>query len=214
MKWLVTIIFAILNATSYAQNISFSTVVDNHQLIYGIYNRIILQSEKDDCGQYFLKSENALIEKDKCEYIIIPKEIGKLKVEVYKLNNNDTLKVKTHNFSVRSFALKAEIGNLSGGQVRKSTFKVQRGVTVSVDNSITPFSGDIRFSIIEHSILILRNDSCLYQETSKESVFSQELRNKLQNLQSNDKVFLYNVIAKGPYGNEREVASVIFEIID
>ena len=215
MKRLVITIIVILNVPSFAQNISFLTSADNHQLIYGIYNRIILQSEKEDCSQYFLKSENAtIIKKHNCSYFIIPKVKDVISVSVYKSNHGDTLKIEDYSFSVGELALNAKIGGLSGGGIRKTTFKVQRGVIVSVDYSITPFSGDVRFSIIEHSILILRNGKSIYQETMEGPAFSQELKNKLQDLQVNDKVFLYDVKAKGPDGHVRKVAPVIFEIID
>lgn len=214
MKCFLATIVVFFNLVLLAQNISFLTPTENYKLIYGTFSRIILQSKNDSCRNYFLKSENAYIIKENCDYLIVPQTTDAIYVGVYKINKGDTLKVEESKFHVRDIVLQAKIGGISGGKIRKNVFKVQRGVIVSVDNSITPFSGDIRFSIIEHSILILRNGNSIYQETLQGVAFSQELKNKLQDIQANDRIFLYDVKAKGPDGSEREVAPVIFEMID
>ncbi|MFH2143731.1 MAG: GldM family protein [Bacteroidota bacterium] len=122
--------------------------------------------------------------------------------------NGKKVSAGTHEFRVKHVPDPiATVGDYKGGSISKDLLLSQTGVSVILEN----FDFDINFKVVSFSVAT--NISGYTQEsTSNSNIFTPDQKKIFNNLNSGDKVYVENILAKGPDGTIRPMASIIFKI--
>ncbi len=146
-----------------------------------------------------LKTVNGKISKvsDEGLFIYHPNLLGKAIIKVYKKGKE----IASYHFIVENIHLSASVGfKNSGDTLTKDFFVSQVKLSVSLPSMI--MTCDVIFIIEEFSMLVFRGDSLLFNIKNTGTYFNKDITKTLAELNKNDKLIFYNILAGTPRGKE------------
>lgn len=157
-----------------------------------------------------VKCDNATLNGSGSNYILKTSSIGTINIKVYSIKNKDTIWYNTLPF--RSRILPSPTVYVSGclgmDSVNIPLFKVQQGIIAN----LMSFDFDIKYSILEYQVMIIKNDTALISEIIKGPYFSNLIKDWLYELQGGDRFIAYNIKAKGPDNIIRELTPILYKM--
>ena len=144
-------------------------------------------------------------------YIAKVKKVGTTKVNVSVVLDDGSVK----SMGASEFRMKrvpdpiAVVGGMTGGSVKASTFKVQRGVIAELKN----FDFDIRFNIVGFEMTYAAKRQDLVTADTQGPAFSSKMLDFLNRAKPGDVFYFDNIKAKGPDGVTRKLPGIVFKLI-
>ncbi|MEX0813045.1 MAG: GldM family protein [Chitinophagales bacterium] len=144
-------------------------------------------------------------------YIAKVKKVGNTKVSVSVVLDDGSVK----NMGAQEFRMKrvpdpiAVIGGMTGGNVKASTFKVQRGVIAELKN----FDFDIRFHIVGFEMTYAAKRQDLVTADASGPSFTPKMLDFLNRAKPGDVFYFDDIKAKGPDGITRKLPGIVFKLI-
>ena len=127
-----------------------------------------------------------------------------------KITISATVDGKMKNFGSREFRVKrvpspiAKIGNVDGGPINKNVLLASGAI---IPNMPEDFEFDLNFNIISFSFAMVRGGD-LISRVGRGNVFSDEMKNIVRTAKRGEKVWIDEIIAKGPDGANRRLNSI------
>ena len=206
----------IFSFNSSAQKITVTN--DRNNFFYlGLDNPITVIAENCSCKDLVVKTNNGNITGTGCTRIYRGNEVGKTDIIVYKKLGNKLKKIGENTFRVKIFPPPVfKIGPYGGGYESNNERKVQKVVIANqqyVRADLENFDFDIKYSIDSFSVKVFYNDSAkiktFFNVTGK---ISQQISDGFSVLKKDDIVIFYSIFAKGPAGQQYELAPLILTI--
>lgn len=101
----------------------------------------------------------------------------------------------------------AIINGKTGGEIKKSVFLSQKGITVQLEQ----FDFDIRFDVTGFTLCTVV-DSFYVKQPSTSNEFTEKQKSLVRNSKKGQRFLIENIKAKGPDETERELAPLRFKI--
>ena len=201
-------VFGLIVSTSSAQKFNISCKRNN--IIYvGWQNPISVLVNGYSCDSILLKTKNGRFDKIGCHYNYFPDSVSDTKIEVYVIKNKKQRKVGESYLRVRNLPLpRAHIGGFSGGEISKGNFLAQMGI----GNYYSEIHIEISYLIKSFIVLTIRDRKVLFQQSNDGNMFSATLKSAMQQLLTNDRVSIINIVAQGPDGKEVYLNPIEFTI--
>jgi hypothetical protein len=181
LKLLVIFIFNFLSLN--AQNIILSNSNQN-KLYVGVDNPIEFCTNGYNCNKFtFKSSEDISIKQNGCKIYLNPKNKGTISLQIYY--NNKLIDKKTFVSELLEPFIQLYAPEDNNGELI-----INRAVGLNLDFRQIRFDvGKVDFLC---HVIIVRDKEVIYNDICKEFNFSQDFRNTLFNLKSNDIVVFYN----------------------
>lgn len=180
-----------------------SIELSRENIIYrGVMNPMKATIEGVDCKSVYLKSIDAVIDKNGCDFsIIINSEIKEVTIEVYKLQKQDTLFIENKKFRVKDIPFYFTVAGVSGGNIKLEMFKQ----IVSLGSFLTYNSyACVDFPISEFKMIILRDNDILGLSQNIGSKSSIETKALIEKIQVGDNVYFIDI--------KSEILDKVFEL--
>lgn len=144
-------------------------------------------------------------------YIAKVNKVGNTKVNVSVVLDDGSVK----SMGASEFRMKrvpdpvAEIGGESGGNMKASTFKVQRGIIAVLKN----FDFDIKFNIVSFEMTYAAKRQDLVTADASGPAFSSKMLDYMGRAKPGDVFYFDNIKARGPDGTTRKLPGIVFKLI-
>ncbi|MDA3779539.1 MAG: GldM family protein [Bacteroidales bacterium] len=191
-KIIFILLYTLLSTSVFSQQFSISNgkCDDFYQFIS---NPVIVTVANTDCNNIYITASKGSITGNGCYYEFTSKEIGRVKINIYKLSKKDTTSIGSVHFNIIEFpGPTLSILGITKGDISKELLSSVRTLDLSL---ITEKYGslDPPYRITHYSISIMRADSCLYTDTVTGQAIREETKKQFKALVPNDIVIFYNV---------------------
>jgi hypothetical protein len=187
MKKILLLGFFLLVQTVNSQQILISTT--HHNILYlGSVNYVGIMIEGTNCKELKIEIDNGTIVGKNCEYTIIPKELGDLKISVYN-KKNKLIGQKT--LKVLDLCPNAHLNTPVDKQGKKI---IQKAISLSIE--VRDLNLNFNTPKIEYKLIVIRDDTVIFNKTFFERVFSDELKQMMEGLKTNDILIFTNIKSK------------------
>lgn len=145
-----------------------------------------------------------LVRKGSGSYIVNPRRPGNSFVSVYAKIDGERRMMGRREFRVKRVPDPvAEVNGIKGGGISKSVLFAQVGVAAVMEN----FEFDLTFRVTEFTVSTTIN-GFLREEISKSYKFTNPQRQIIQNLSKGQRVYIQDIKAIGPDGQERSLPAI------
>lgn len=210
MKNTLFIIFIAFSNALLAQNVAIELSRENI-LINHIDNPIIVTVENLDCNQIYIYSKDAQIQQTNCKANIRPNGDKKtVSIEVFKINETDTILLDKKNFRTRSIKPKANFFGHGNGDLKLGVFKN------NLNNAkLSAFSEYIcvKFEIYNSKMLVIRENKIVGLAQNSNETFSETTKALIQKIKTGDEVYFLDLKCK-IMDTFMDLESLKFKIID
>lgn len=197
-----------LTLPDYAQEFAISPLKMNI-LYMGVENPLKIVVENHDCDSILISSNVRLKRIVGCEYYAIPGNISVATFNLSVIKNNDTIRIGRSQFRVHRIPDPVvTVGGRRDGEMPRLVLLSEPGLRTEQDD----FIFDAEFKVKSYSVVIIRDDEKIFSDDFDGNRFPEELKSQFRNLNYGDTVRFENVVATGPEGLDRELASASFQI--
>lgn len=144
-------------------------------------------------------------------YVARVKQVGDTKINVScRLDDGSVKAMGSVDFRVKRIPDPiAKVAGQAGGNIKASTFKVQRGVLAVLEN----FDFDVRYNITGFELTYAAKRQDLVTDNATSAVFTGKMLDWMNRAKPGDVFYFDNVKAKGPDGTTRKLPSIAFKLI-
>ncbi len=209
MKKRVLIVLALMLSLSVnAQEYAISPLKMNI-LYMGVENPLKIVVENHSCDSILISSNVRLKRRVGCEYFAIPGNISVATFNLSVIKNKDTIRIGSSQFRVHKIPDPVvTVGGRRDGVMPKPVLFSEPGIKAEQND----FIFDAEFKVKSYSVVIVRGDEQIFSNDYDGNRFPAELKSQFRNLNYGDTVRFENVVATGPEGLDRELASVSYKI--
>ncbi|MCF8374437.1 MAG: hypothetical protein K9H64_22640 [Bacteroidales bacterium] len=192
----------------FGQHVAISNTKEN-TVYFGIATPLDVVVENMSCDSFFLSTDNGRVDGESCNFQFFPAHIGKANIFVKKITENDTIVLSKAFFKVTSLPKPtAYIAGMRGGRISKNNLAAQTGVYAQLDN----FDFDISLHISSYSVIVIRNQQCIFVTNIEGGKFSDIMKIEFARLEKEDIVYFLDIVVRWREGREDDVNSIKFII--
>lgn len=200
---LFTSLFFITIFNASAQKVAFEPMKMNI-LYLGIDNPVQIVAENTAWHHLSVSASQGSVTKYPQYFVIRPKTTGTLNLKVFA----EGKLLDSREFRVKSIPEpRATVAHSSGGDISKSEFLAQAGVSAELPN----FEFDVAYKVSGFSVSIKNNRQEISHE-SHSNRFTPQQKSIIQNAKPGSMIYIDNIKAQGPDGAVRALAPIVFRI--
>jgi hypothetical protein len=187
------------------------TQANDNAIYVGIQNPIHLLAEGVPCKSIIVKSDNGTIESSgtDCWFTIQPQTLGIAKIEIFKRSGRKLVLIGSHSISVRAIPdPKPYVGNLKGGNAKKSVFIAMGGVIAK--GEVVHNDGLVR----SFSVAIYRDNRYFISMHNTGNRFEDSTVEILKLLRTGDRVVISSILAETSLGRSITLQPIEYCIVD
>lgn len=179
----------------------------------GIDNQLSCTVENRPQRSIFLRTDSTVLKREKNGlFVFRPGAAGSVTIEVMEKRRGGSLKKigETRVLVFRIPSAVASIGGLFGGVISKSSLKAQMGVSAHIQF----LNIDIRCTVREFTVSIIRNGQSVFTEINQGNTFNENTKEYFRLLQKDDVVLVSSIKVLRPDGEVETVKPVELTIAD
>lgn len=211
MRKLFILLSVLFLNISFAQEVSFE-VSEQNIIMRGIINPVRVVIENTNCSSVFLKSENANITKNGCNFNIDTNSLEKeLVVNVFEIKKNDTLFIDKAILRIIDIPNPIPtIAGQKGGSISENQFK-KIGKTAKVEcHSEHVHAG---YLVSQYTMIVTRKEQVIGMSKNIGNRASENTKQLIESTKIGDTVYILDILCK-VQNNIRELDEIKFEIIN
>ncbi|HEX2976893.1 MAG TPA: GldM family protein, partial [Bacteroidales bacterium] len=154
-------------------------------------------------------ASNGLLEQRGSSFNMRPKRIGNCMISVSAELEGKWTTVGTKEFRVKAVPDPIPtVGGQKGGMIAKNVLMAQAGVMATMPPD---FEFDLKFNITEYKVGTIVQ-GFLQEKSVKGAIFTQDIRNLINNVPKGNPVMITDIRAVGPDGTVRDLGSITFKL--
>lgn len=199
---------AILSLSVNAQNFAIAPTAFN-VLYRGVDNPLKIAVENYDCDSIIIYGDGMIKRAHPCEYMVTPGRTNSARIQVSGIRNHDTIMLGSYVLRVLDLPdPDPRIAGKSGGAIPLTFLLSNAGISADLDD----FIFEVHFKVKSYTAVLERKEHILLKKEFDGSIFPNELKSQFSNLGSGDIVRFEDIVAAGPDGSDRDLASMSFTI--
>lgn len=192
---------------------TFVVRADKMNLVYtGIDNPLTIVSGRCSCKDLSVTADIGELKKlEGCNYLYRAAKEGRMTLTISQTTGGKTKEIGTQFFRVKRMNEPyATVGGRKGNYYSLNSFKVQKGVSVTIDNfeSMEP-----RYMATKFNVRVLRKGSAIFNAVVKGMYFNKECTDFFSTLKAGDVVEISGINCVSPDSRERRLSDLIFTMI-
>lgn len=154
-------------------------------------------------------ASNGVLEQRGNSYIMRAKRIGNCMISVSAELDGKWSTVGTKEFRVKAVPDPvATVNNQKGGMIAKNVLLAQQGVMASMPPD---FDFDLKFNVTSFTVMCIVQ-GFVQEKIVKGNMFTQEVRNLINNQNKGNSVYIQDIKAVGPDGTVRNLSTINFKL--
>jgi len=154
-------------------------------------------------------ASNGQLEQRGIVWIMRPKRVGNCMVTVNAELDGKWTTVGTKEFRVKAVPDPfATVNNQKSGGIAKNVLMAQSGVVATMPPD---FEFDLKFTVTEYTVMAVVQ-GFVQEKKVKGNLFTQEVRNLINNLSKGNPVYIQDIRAVGPDGSVRTLSTINFKL--
>jgi|WetSurSiteA1Bulk_404760.scaffolds.fasta_scaffold00444_5 gliding motility-associated protein GldM len=154
-------------------------------------------------------ASNGQLEQRGTSWIMRPKRIGNCMINVTAEIDGKWVNVGSKEYRVKSVPNPiATVNNQQGGGIAKNVLMAQSGVVATMPPD---FDFDLKFTVTEYTVMAVVQ-GFVQEKKVKGNLFTQEVRNLINNLSKGNPVYIQDIKAVGPDGSVRNLSTINFKL--
>jgi hypothetical protein len=178
----------------------------------GVFNDLRIAVPGYNCDEFEVTTDNGEIERSEEDctlYHYLPLKTGYVHI-IIKVKRPEGKIIDSVEFRVRDIPNPTpRLGGYEGGILRKKYLLASMGMSAGLKVDF-----DFRFIIQKYSVAILRNNKTIFTSNYTGPYFSDGLKEEFKNLKQGDKLLFYDITTKAVSGDELELSTMEFTIIE
>ena len=154
-------------------------------------------------------ASNGILEAQGNSWVMKAKRVGNCLVSVSAEIDGKWTTVGTKEFRVKAVPNpEATVNNQKGGGIAKNVLMAQSGVVASMPPD---FDFDLKFNVTEFTVMAVIQ-GFVQERKVKGSLFTQDVRNLINNLSKGNPLYIQDIRAVGPDGTVRNLSTINFKL--
>lgn len=173
--------------------------------------------ENVPCAEIIVKTEDGILEGDRCQYIFTPKEGKRIACfSIYHITDGDTILITSLERYVRDVPEPVPFINGKRDCEIDSTFFEIDGINPIIYLWLRDFLGTITFKTTRFSVMIFREGKPYYWNKYKGNRLPDELMSELKKIKPGDRIVFYDIHYSGPTATNKllRIHFLYFDVVE